>query len=230
MTCEDYRDLLVALDDNELSESEETLLKKHLEECNECSKELNEIRQFKQQIHKTTVPFRESAQRISAPQTIKHRSSRLPAWAAVAAAFILIASFWYYKSSGPDVDQLASWGIQHYALVEQTHPVTGDATTVSEWFQQHHHISIKPPERINYARLSGCKFTEMNSMPVALLRVEEEPVRAVFILPQKSALLLQKKVLYKDGYQIEFWKEDGTLYMSMRAQIRSGIGQLKQMI
>lgn len=221
MTCEDYRDLLVALDDNELSESEETLLKKHLQECNECSKELNEIRQFRQQIHKTTVPFRESAQRISAPQTIKRRTSPLPAWAAIAAALVLIASFWYLKSSGPDVDQLALWGIQHYALVEQTHPVSGDATTVSAWFQQHHHISIKPPRRVNYARLSGCKFTEMNSMPVALLRVEEKPVRAVFILPQKSILPLQQKSLYRDGYQIEFWKEDGTLYMSLTAQAKT---------
>lgn len=221
MTCEDYRDLLVALDDNELAESEETLLKKHLQECSECSKELNEIQQFRQQIHKTTVPFRESAQRISAPQTIKRRTSPLPAWAAIAAALVLIASFWYLKSSQPDVDQLASWGIQHYALVEQTHPVSGDATTVSAWFQQHHHISIKPPQRVNYARLSGCKFTEMNSMPVALLRVEEKPVRAVFIMPQKSIFPLQQKSLYRDGYQIEFWKEDGTLYMSLTAQAKT---------
>jgi anti-sigma factor RsiW len=220
MTCEDYRDLLVALDDNELSGSEETLLKKHLQECSECSKELNEIRLFRQQIHKTTVRFRESAQRISAPQAIKRRAWRLPPWAAIAAAFVLIA-FWYLKSSGPDVDQLASWGIQHYALVEQTHPMSGDASTVTTWFQQHHHISIKPPRRVNYSRLTGCKFTEMNSKPVALLRVEEEPVRAVFILPQKSILLVQEKILHRDGYQIEFWKEDGTLYMSLTAQAKT---------
>jgi hypothetical protein len=221
MTCEDYRDLLVALDQNELSESEVTLLKKHLQECGDCSKELDEIRQFAQQIHKTTAPFRESVQRISAPPTSKRATWRLPAWAAIAAAFVLIASFWYFNFSGPNVEQLASWGIQHYALVDQTHPVTGDAATVSAWFEEHHHISIKPPQRVDYSRLSGCKFTEINAKPVALLRLEEKPVRAVFIMPQKSALPLHQKVLYKGGYQIQFWKEDGTLYMSLKAQAKT---------
>src|SRR6187401_810746 len=117
MTCEDYRDLLVALDDNELSESEETLLKKHLQECGECSKELAEIRQFSQNLHKTTAPFRESVQKISAPRNIRRSSWRLPAWAAVAAALVFVASFWYLKSSGPDIEQLASWGIKNYSLV-----------------------------------------------------------------------------------------------------------------
>jgi len=218
MNCEDYRDLLVALDDNELSESEETLLKKHLQDCSECSKELNEIRTFAQQMHKTTAPFRESVQRISIPKTIKQRPWRLPAWAAIAAALVLIASFWYLKFSGPDVQQLASWGIQHYALVEQTHPVSGDASTVSAWFQEHHHISVRPPQRVDYSRLSGCKFTEINSLPVALMRLEEKPVRAVFIMPQKSILPMQQKVLHRAGYKIEFWKEDATLYMSLEPQ------------
>jgi anti-sigma factor RsiW len=221
MTCEDYRDLLVALDDNELSESEATLLKKHLQECDGCSKELHEIRQFTQQMHKTTAGFRESAQKISAPQKGKRSSWRLPAWAAIAAAFVLIASFWYLKFSGPDVEQLASWGIQHYALVDQTHPVSGNEDTVRAWFQEHHHISVRPPQRVDYSRLSGCKFTEMNSKPVALLRVEEKPVRAVFIMPQKSVLPLKQKLLYKDGYQIEFWKENGTLYMSLKTQAKT---------
>jgi len=218
MTCEDYRDFLVALNDNELSESEETLLKKHLQECDECSKELVEIRQFSQELHKTTAPFRESVQKISAPRNIRRSSWRFPAWAAVAAALVFVASFWYFKFSGPDIQQLASWGIQNYPLVEQTHPVTGDATTVRAWFQNHHHISVNPPQRVNYLHLTGCKFTEMNSKPVALLRFEEKPVRAVFILPQKTVLPLQQKVLYKDGYQIQIWKEDGTLYMSLRTQ------------
>lgn len=221
MTCEDYRDLLVALDDNELSESEATLLKKHLQECGDCSKELDDIRQFAEQMHKTTAPFRESVQKISVPQTSKRSSWRLPAWAAIAAALVLISSFWYLKSSGPDVDQLASWGTQHYALVEQTHPVRGDAAAVSSWFQEHHHISIRPPQGVDYSHLTGCKFVEMNSKPVALLRLEEKPVRAVFILPHEYVLPLSKKVMYKDGYQIEFWKEERTLYMSMRAQVRS---------
>jgi anti-sigma factor RsiW len=221
MTCEDYRDLLVALDDNELSESEETLLKKHLQECGECSKELEAVREFSQQIHKATDPFRESIQRISVPQRVKRSSWRLPAWVAVAAAFVLIASLWYLKFSGPDVEQLASWGIQHYALVDQTHPISGNADTVRKWFQDHHQISVKPPQQINYSQLSGCKFTEMNAKPVALLRLDEKPVRAVFILPQKTVLPLRQKVLYRDGYQIQFWKEDTTLYMSLRAQQRS---------
>jgi anti-sigma factor RsiW len=218
MNCEDYRDLLVALGDNELSESEETLLKKHLQDCSECSKELNEIRRFTQQMHKTTAPFRDSVQRITVPETIKRNPWRLPPWAAIAAAFVLIASFWYLKFSGPDVEQLTSWGIQHYTLVEQTHPLSGDASTVSAWFQEHHHISVRPPQRVDYSRLSGCKFTEINSLPVALLRLEEKPVRAVFIMPQKSVLPMQQKVLYRAGYQIEFWKEDATLYMSLAPQ------------
>jgi anti-sigma factor RsiW len=216
MTCEDYRDLLVAFADHELTESEESLLKKHLQECGECSKELEAIRQFAQNMHRATAPFRESIQRISAPQNVGRPSFRMPAWAAIAATFLLIVLLAYLKFAAPDVEQLASWGIQHYALVDQTHPVQGNAATVHKWFQEHHQISIRPPVQIDYSRLAGCKMTEMNSRPVALLRIEEKPVRAVFILAQKSIFPFQKKVLYRNGYQIEFWKEESTLYMSLK--------------
>ena len=95
-------------------------------------------------------------------------------------------------------------------------PVQGDAAMVQAWVEQHHHLSIRPPAHIDYSRLTGCKFTEMNSRPVAILRLEETPVTALFILPQKTILPLRTKVLYRDGYQIEFWKEADTLYMSLK--------------
>jgi len=217
MTCEDYRDLLVAFHDDELSESELNLVKRHLQDCDGCSQELAEIRQFAQKMHTATAPFRESVQRISAPRSAggSTRSFRIPSWAAIAAVLLLLASFWYVKFSGPDTEELASWGIQHYALVDQTHPFHGNAAKVEEWFQDHHKVSIKAPSDINYSRLTGCKFTQMHSQPVALLRLEEKPVKAVFILPEKRIIPFPDKVLYRNGYQIRFWQEQRTLYMSL---------------
>jgi len=216
MTCEDYRDLLVAFEDNELSASEEALLKNHLKECDTCSNEIDEIRKFARDIHNASATFRESVQRISPPKNIQQHSYKwLSKWAAIAAAFLLIVSVWYLKFERPDVEKLASWGIEHYALVDQTHPVKGNASTVEEWFQTHHQIAVRPPGQVDYSYLSGCKMAEMNSQQVPLLRFDEKPVKAVFILPEKSIFAFQK-VLHRDGYQIDFWKEESTLYMSLK--------------
>jgi hypothetical protein len=186
-----------------------------LQECDSCPKELEEIRQFARGVHNATAPFRESTQKISARQSVRHLSFSLSKWAAVAAVFLFIGAFWYIRFAGPDVEQMASWGIEHYSLVDQTHPVKGDASVVQAWFESHHQLSVRPPSEVDYSRLTGCKVTEMNSKPVALMRLEEQPVRAVFILPEKSILPFSPRVLQKDGYQIEFWKEDTTVYMSL---------------
>ncbi|HSE39573.1 MAG TPA: zf-HC2 domain-containing protein [Acidobacteriota bacterium] len=216
MTCEDYRDLLVAFEDHELSESEETLLKKHLQSCDGCSKELEAIRHFAHQMHKATTPFRESLKRITVPQSSKRPYSTLLSLGGVAAAFVLVAAFFYIRFAAPNIEQLASWGIQHYVLVDQTHPIRGNAEAVQTWFQDHHQISVRPPAQVDYSKLTGCKVAQMNSEAVALLRLEEKPVKALFILPQKSIWPVRQKVIDKDGFRIEFWKEEGTLYMSLK--------------
>lgn len=223
MNCEDYRELLTAFHDGELSASEVVLLKKHLEECESCSSELEEIRAFSREIHAATAQFREATKRIGA--TMRVRNSRQlvsqgpgwfqPAWLGAAAVILFLAGFLLLQSMDPNGERLASWGLQHYSLVDQTHPVRGNADSVRSWFQEHHGIAVQPPSHVNYASLTGCKMTELDSRPVPLMRFEGREVKAVFILPQNVAYQPGERVLQRDGFRIEFWKEGATAYMAL---------------
>lgn len=218
MNCEDYRELLVALQDGELTPSEVTMVQSHLEQCAVCRTELEEIRTFSGEIRHATALFRDASHRIQStirPEKLSQRNRFIrPAWIGIAAALVVIAVIFYLRLSDADAEKMADWGVQHYALVDQTHPVAGDAETVKQWFLQHHNLSVVPPARIDYSHLSGCKVAELNSQQVPLLRLEEKPVKAVFILPDRS-LRFSSNSISKDGFHVEFWREQNSVYMSV---------------
>lgn len=218
MNCEDYRELLVALNDGELTPSEEQMVRSHLEQCEPCRKELEEIRVFSGEIRGATAPFRESVSRIQSkvhPEaTSSGRRWFRPEWIGIAASLVAIALLFYFRSPRPDAVQMADWGIQHYALVDQAHPVTGDAEIVKAWFREHHNLSVVPPSRIDYSHLTGCKVTDLNSQQVPLLRLEEKTVKAVFILPG-NAVQSTSASISRDGFHVELWREQSSLYMSV---------------
>lgn len=218
MNCEDYRELLVALQDGELTPSEEQMVRSHLEQCESCRKELEEIREFSGEIRGATAPFRDATQRIQSKMSAKTLSPERrfvrPEWIGLAAALVAVVVFFYLRSPGADVKEMADWGIQHYVLVDQAHSVTGDAETVKTWFRQHHNLSVVPPARIDYSHLTGCKVAELNSQPVPLLRLEGKTVKAVFILPD-NAVRSSSTSISRNGYQVELWREQGSLYMSV---------------
>jgi len=218
MNCEDYQELLVAFNDQELIAPEEEKVKAHLSGCRTCQEELEQIRQFAQRMHNATDPFRASTQRLSAKINVQltHRSISFARfqWVGIAAAIVVVAAFFYLRWSAGNSEELANWGIQHYELVDQTHPVTGNAQTVKAWFQEHHNLAVIPPQQIDYTHLSGCKMAEFRSQPVPLLRLEEKPVKAVFILPESANIGFRRSYM-KDGFQITFWKEQDRFYMSL---------------
>jgi hypothetical protein len=47
MTCDDYKDLLMGYLDNELDDEQKQTFQKHLLNCSDCKKELEEFRQLK---------------------------------------------------------------------------------------------------------------------------------------------------------------------------------------
>lgn len=220
MSCEDHIELLTGFVDEELSPAEETLVKKHLAECAACTKEVEEIREFNRQMHNETVSFRQATSRIESavlreiqekPAPFKLRRFLQPAW--IAAAFVLLFLLGYQLLQTPnDQDRLIAWGVEHYALVDQVHPVSGNAETVRQWFQTHHQISVQPPQRVDYSHLTGCKMAELDSHPAPLLRFEEKGPKAVFILPSKS---VKAGTRVANGFQFEFWTEGSRAYMAM---------------
>lgn len=218
MNCEDYRELLVALHDGELTPSEEKMVRSHVEECELCRKELEEIREFSANMRGATAPFRDAAARIQSRIHSKTSSPGKrfinPAWIGIAASLVAIAVLFYFRSPRPDAIKMADWGIQHYVLVDQAHPITGDAEAVKGWFRQHHNLSVVPPTRIDYSHLTGCKVADLNSQQVPLLRLEEKPVKAVFILPD-NAVQSTSASISRDGFHVEFWREQSSLYMSV---------------
>jgi len=215
--CEDFRELLIGFVDEELSPAEETLLKKHLTECAACTKEVEEIREFNRQMHNETVSFRQATSRIESavlnkiqdkPAPSKLKRFLQPLW--IGATLVILLAFAYQLlQKQNDQKQLMAWGVAHFALVDQVHAVNGNAETVREWFQTHHQISVQPPQRADYSRLTGCKMAEFDSHPVPLLRFAE---KAVFILASRS---VPEGTKVENGFQFEFWNEGSTAYMSM---------------
>lgn len=227
MNCEDYRELLVGFQDGELSPSEESLVKKHLQECAGCAHELDEIREFAADMHAATAPIRQATSRIEEAVRAKITEAASPArrsvqflrpvWIGWAAVVIITAGILFINSwSRPgNSKELIAWGIQHYPLVDQAHPVTGDSETVRRWFRDHHQVTVNPPQRAEYSRLTGCKMTEWNSRPVPLLRFQETPVKAVFILPPNALKNDETGVTSQDGFRVELWREGSASYMAL---------------
>jgi len=219
--CEDFDELLVGFVDEELSPAEEMLVKKHLAECASCTKEVEEIRELNRQMHNETVSFRQATSRVESavlskiqqkPAPSKLKRFFQPAW--IGAALLILLAFGYQLLQRQNEEQqLTAWGISHFALVDQVHPVNGNAQTVREWFQTHHQVSVQAPERVDYSHLSGCKMAEFDSHPVPLLRFDEKTPKAVFILASKS---VRAGTRVENGFQFEFWNEGSTAYMSMR--------------
>ena len=48
MTCQEYKDLMMAYLDNELDEQQKKAFEQHIATCSECSRELKEFKKLKQ--------------------------------------------------------------------------------------------------------------------------------------------------------------------------------------
>jgi len=230
MTCENYQERILSFLDHELLPAEQADLAKHLKDCAVCAREFDEVKQFRQEMHQATIPFRQSSQKIQVEVLKRAREENkialqtLPVWnrifsplpIAITLMLLFVIGYFLLPRREPLIEQLASFGIQHYSLVDQTHPVRGDAQTVRVWFRDHHHMEVVPPAKINYAELSGCKMTELNSEQVPLLRLDGEMTKAIFILPTKyRGVVRHVDELSRDGFRIEFWSENDNAYMAL---------------
>jgi len=231
MKCEEYQDQLLPYMDRQLSPAEEADLIEHLKGCAVCAEEMKEIKQFSRQIHNATIPFRQASERIRshalsverAPAPSRFRKFLVPAWIGAAIVLIVIVGYFAFPSRTSDIERLASWGIGRYPLLDQAHAVSGNAETVRAWFQEHHHIDVAPPQRVNYSELTGCKMTQFGSEQVPILRFNGKQTRAVFILPSESYGFLggnrEVRVLSRKGFRIELWAEGKTPYMALTKEL-----------
>ncbi len=240
MTCDDCRRDLVFYAGRQLPADEEAAIAAHLATCEECRRELEEERAFARQVHNASTPFRRSTIRIRERLSRAGRAGesrnagpvRIPArarfaWAARAAGlalFILTAVLIVLRTQDRETDRVVSWAVAHYPLIDQTHPLRGDAQTVRSWFREHHGIDVSPPRRADYSTLAGCKMAEIGSESVPLLRFEGRDTSAVFLLPARyrDVTGAEERTFRESGFTIRVWSEDGNPYLKITSGVEHG--------
>ena len=234
MTCEQCQDHMTFFLTHQLSRAEEEEFRSHVNICEACRRELDEAEHFARAVHNVSVPFRQSTalieNRMREPIELgfwhnvlwhwvpgageRRRKFLLPAGIAlVCMAFFLIILLTRTDSKA---DPVARWAIQHYSLIDQTHPLQGNADTVRTWFRSHHQVEIVPPQRVDYTGLVGCKMIEWDSEPAPLLRFAGPQPSAVFILPARYGNILpsgREIGLEMDGYRVHLWIEGNHPYV-----------------
>lgn len=234
MKCEQCEENLLSYLDQQLPSEEAEEIAGHVRQCSHCQKELEELKQFSRSMHNVTIPFRESIENVQAEvlNAIGQRKEehtvqwvrrffvsgkRAPMlWSGIASVCIIVAAFLLLRPDNSRLDQVIAWGIEHYPLVNQVHALRGDADGVRNWFREHHNVDVRPPEKVNYADLVGCKMTELESEPAPLLRFDGQQTSAVFILPARfsgSAGRDGINDLSRNGFHVELWSEEGNTYL-----------------
>jgi len=231
MTCEDCRSGLVLYVSGQLPATEESATAGHLRGCDACRGELEAEIRFARSVHNASIPFREATARLgerpwserSADPVRRVRvfSGRaVPARAVLAASLslcILAAFFMFSRAHDRDIAHVSSWAVDHYALVDQTHPLHGNAEAVRAWFREHHQIDVTPPRDADYSTLAGCKMAEIDSEPAPLLRFEGTDTSAIFMLPSgfRQAAGAGAGTYRKGGYVIRIWSEGGSPFLKI---------------
>ena len=240
MTCDDCINALPFYVGGQLPPGEETEVAGHLAGCDSCRKDLAGERTFARRVHNATVPFRDAALRMErrlSAQAVPAAHPRRPfaifegrtaltrvvtaasILLAAAAAFILMRT----PGPGPDaapvatVEELTTWAVGHFPLIDQTHPLRGDAGAVRLWFKVHHAIDVAPPRNADYSTLAGCKMAELDAEPAPLLRFEGKDTSAVFLLPARLLSLASSRsgTFRKDGFILRLWAEGEYPYLDI---------------
>jgi|GEM_PF-2536304 len=239
MTCDDYRSGFIFYARHELPPAEESAMAAHLAECAECRREFESEIAFSREVHNASAPFRDAAARIG--KHVSHspvaQATRLPrrrgfsipgarraAWpaAGLALAAAIIVFVLVQRVPVRETDDVPSWAVRHYALIDQAHPLRGDEETVRAWFKEHHGIDVTPPRNADYATLTGCKMVEIDSLPAPLLRFEGADTSAVFMLPARFRSGSDAGTIRKEGYIIRVWSEGAFSYLKITPDSRRG--------
>jgi hypothetical protein len=240
MTCEECRGGLATYAGRQLPSAEQSAIAEHLGECANCRRELEEEITFARQVHNVSVPFRQATLRIQErlePAALpgEHSVRRFGAMvnrifsprkalAAGLALCVLVSVILVLRGPDRELEQLSSWAVDHFPLIDQTHPIHGDARTVQLWFREHHQIDVLPPREADYAALTGCKMAEIDSEPAPLLRFEGKDTTAVFMLPGRfrNVALSGPGTFRKGEYIIRVWSEEGVPYLRIMRDAASG--------
>jgi hypothetical protein len=232
MTCDDCRRDLLFYAGGELLPGEASAIEAHLRECGDCRLALEEERAFARDVHNASVQFRHTTKRVgdrlsheprraTLRRTLPaHSLARLARPGAAMAAYVALcvaaAAVILFRAQDPGTDRVVSWAVEHYPLIDQTHPLRGDAVAVREWFKEHHGLDVSPPRDADYSTLAGCKMTEIDSEPAPFLRFEGKDTSAIFMLPPGIRSAAEGKgVIRMSGYMIRVWSEGDCRYLKI---------------
>jgi len=132
---------------------------------------------------------------------------------AAGAAFILFVVLPRHEGQ---IDGISAWAVDHFPLIDQTHPIHGGPEEVRAWFSAHHGVTVTPPRDADYGSLTGCKMTDMGTDPVPLLRFDGNVTAVVFILPARLATSLRGEAvrgMRRGGFVIDVWSEGPEEYL-----------------
>ncbi|HBG28760.1 MAG: hypothetical protein A2Y10_07140 [Planctomycetes bacterium GWF2_41_51] len=98
MTCQDYKNLMMAYIDGELEAEAKKTFEEHLQSCKECSDEFKEFKQLKQ--HTDEIKFTEPEERIWEQywQNVYNRTERATGWILFSIASILLLAYGGFKA------------------------------------------------------------------------------------------------------------------------------------
>ncbi len=239
MICEDCQDSIIFYLKGELTPSEEKEVEAHLKTCDACRRELQLNDRFARAMHNASIPFRRALDGIQvgtlqppnppAGETVFTRighlvQGRSRVYATAGISILLVVGILvgvFLRRTNAQIDTLAGWAVQHYSMIDQTHPLRGDADTVRVWFRDHHNTDVVPPRKVDYTELVGCKMIDLESDPAPLLRFAGPRPSMVFILPVKYSSIVHEGAeigIEKDGYRIRLWVEGDHPYMRIEKE------------
>jgi predicted anti-sigma-YlaC factor YlaD len=97
MTCQDYKDLMMAYLDEELDEQQKKAFEQHIDSCSECSRELKEFKKLKQLTDSVTLVEPEDRVWRQYWDNVYNRAERGVGWILLSVAGILLAVYGGFK-------------------------------------------------------------------------------------------------------------------------------------
>jgi len=223
MQCEEARPRLDAYLDGELAETEQALLRSHLESCPDCGPEITALERLRDGIRQAAPDYRASAElrsrirfalrreaRVSAPT-----ASRASGWLAYAASLLLAVAIGsggtFLITNERQENAIANEAIDSHLrslLADHlTDVASSDQHTVKPWFAGRSDVS---PPVVDLAAegfpLVGGRLDLIAGKPVpALVYKRRQHVINLLVLPAPRGD--RPEILGRQGYNLRHWDE-----------------------
>ena len=242
MNCDLWQDKFDAFVDMELLPEETRGFQEHLRGCPACSAEALARQRLKSQTRLAGQRFAPSAEfekRMTGKAAArKIRWNWLPAFAASAAALLLVLGGVGWRQRTIEKQLISQLVDQHVAALASANPVdvvSTDAHTVKPWFQGKVSFSVDVPDlHDTQFTLIGGKLAYFQQNPAAQLIFAVRQHRiSVFMFRENGetvALGEQTSPVRKTGFHTQSWAEDGIRYVAISDVNAEDVRQLCELL